>query len=86
MFLHEVTVVNLWGVCTSQAESTGMMERVNEINSPLSNNSGRDIQTNPIIFSDTGICAMLNQCHKRASHRSNNTRTAGTVEVFSPGA
>jgi len=50
MFLHEVTVVNLWGVCTSQAESTGMMERVNEINSPLSNNSGRDIQTNPIIF------------------------------------
>lgn len=50
MFLHEVTVVNLWGVWTSRAESTGMMERVNEINSLLSNNSGRDIQTNPIIF------------------------------------
>lgn len=27
-----------------------MTESVNEINSPLSNNSRRDIQTNPIIF------------------------------------
>lgn len=43
-------LVNLRGVCTSRAESAGMMESVNEINSPLSNNSRRDTQTNPIIF------------------------------------
>lgn len=43
-------LVNLRRVCTSRAESAGMTESVNEINSPLSSNSKHDIQTNPIIF------------------------------------
>lgn len=45
-----IKLVNLRRVCTSRTKPTGMKEHVNEINSPLSNNSGCDTQTNPILF------------------------------------